>query len=422
VRRSALAALVAAGLIAAGAALGQEQEPAPDASELVDALLSSFLGFREITGEELEKEVAEIGEVPFRTAVPLDYLDRPQLARYLTEVFDAEYPPAQAGADARTLIAFGLLEPGTDLRRLRAKILEENIAGFYDDRPGRKRLYAVSPNHTLTPANQIVLSHELRHALQDQYMDTHSLLDDSIGDYDDRRLAVLCLLEGDATFLMERFMMNRIPGAEEAMEMGGGMPMATPPVAGAPPVVRDQLVLPYTAGSELVRAIWQQGGWAAVRQAWDHPPASTEQVLHPGKYLSGEAPRAVEVGFAPPGGRIVKEGVLGEVLARTLLGDAAPQEALGWGGDAFRVFDVGGRTLLVWRAVWDTPADGRAFAQALRAGLASRHGEPVRTRGFDVFGGGPWRFALGGPGGFTLLVSSDDQTALTSALAALQLP
>jgi hypothetical protein len=416
--------VVLASTLAASLGYGQDEPSPPDASELVDALLTGFLGFQEVSGEELEKEVADLGEVPFRSPVPLDFLDRGQLARYLTEVLDAEYPRAQADADARTLVAFGLLEPGTDLRALRARILEQNIAGFYDDRPGRKKLYAVSASRTLTPMNQIVLSHELRHALQDQYMDTHSLLDDSIGDYDDRRLALLCLLEGDATFLMERFMLARLPGAGEgASDLAGGVPLPTPPVEGAPPVVRDQLVLPYTSGAELVRTIWQQGGWAAVRRAWDRPPASTEQVLHPSKYVSDEAPRSVEVGYAPTGAPVVKAGVLGEMLARTLLGDDGTEDgASGWGGDAFRVFDLGGRTLLVWRAVWDTPSDGRAFAQRLRSHLGAIHGEPKPVSGFDVYGRGPWRFAVGGPGGFTLVVSSDDEKALASALAALRLP
>jgi hypothetical protein len=422
-----LAASLALALVVAGRAAGQDtagDSAAGDPSELIDTLLSGFLGFRDMTGEELQKEVADIGDVPFRSPVPLDYLDRTQLARYLAEVFDAEYPRGQADADARTLTAFGLLDPGTDLRGLRQKILEENIAGFYDDRPGRKRLYAVSAKRTLTPANQIILSHELRHALQDQYMNTHSLLDDSIGDYDDRRLALLCLLEGDATFLMERFLLKRVPGGEEAGgALNGSIPLPAPPVEGAPPVVRDQLVLPYTTGSEFVRAVWERGGWAAVRRAWDRPPASTEEVLHPSKYFADEQPRLVGVGYAPPGrSKVVSQGVLGEMLVRTLLGEGAADAASGWGGDAFRVWDVGGRTLLVWRAEWDTPSGGAAFGQALRARLASVHGASRGREAFDVFGRGPWKFAVAGNGSATLLVSSDDESALSAALASLRLP
>jgi hypothetical protein len=399
----------------------EEVPPGGDPTDLVNVLLSSVLGFRESSGDELQNEVAEIGGVAFQRTVPLEYLDRRELAAYLQEVLASEYPPARAEADARMLVAFGLLEPGTDLRILRARLLEENIAGFYDDRPGRKRLYAVSADRRLTPANQLILAHELRHALQDQYMDTHAVLSDSIGDFDDRRLALLALLEGDATLLMERYLMRRIPGGEELGEDLGGLSMPTPPVEGAPPVLRDQLVLPYTAGLDFARSLWQRGGWGAIRSAWERPPKSTEQVLHPTKYVSDEVPRSVVLTYAPPRGRVVSEGVLGEILVRTLLGDeASPEAAAGWGGDAFRVWDLSGKTLLVWRVMWDTTADGSEFARAFRERLTASQGVGVRRGRFEVFGKGGWRFAIAEGSAETLLASSDDDQALQSALAGLE--
>jgi hypothetical protein len=350
--------------------------------------------------------------------VPLEFLDRRGLAAYLKDVLDAEYPERQARIDARTLVAFGLLEPGTDLRSLRARLLEQNVAGFYDDRPGKKHLYAVSADKRLTPANQLILAHELRHALQDQYLDVHKMLDDSIGDFDDRRLALLSLLEGDATLLMQKFLLRRFPGGEEAAGDLGGLSMPAPPVEGAPPVLRDQLVLPYTAGLDFMQAVWQRGGWAAVRSAWDHPPVSTEQVLHPEKYLAGEMPRPESVVYAPSRGRLVNEGVLGEMLARTLLGDEGEGAgAAGWGGDAFRVWDLSGKTLLVWRALWDTPAAGSAFAQGLRTRLAAAPGASERRGSFEIFGTRGFRFALAERVGETAFVSSDDEAALDAALA-----
>jgi hypothetical protein len=408
--------ILAFALVVAGATQ-VEEPPSEDASEIVNALLSTVLGFREMTGEELQREVADIGGVSFRRAVPLEFLDRRGLAAYLKEVLDAEYPEDRARADARTLVAFGLLEPGTDLRSLRARLLEQNVAGFYDDRPGKKRLYAVSGERRLTPANQLILAHELRHALQDQYLDVHGMLDDSVGDFDDRRLALLSLLEGDATLLMQRFLLRRLPGGEQAAELGG-LPLPAPPVEGAPPVLRDQLVLPYTAGLDFIQAVWQRGGWAAVRSAWDHPPVSTEQVLHPSKYLAGETPRPESVGYAPWRGRVINEGVLGEMLARTLLGDDGEGDgAAGWGGDAFRVWDLSGKTLLVWRAVWDTPPDGSAFARGLRTRLAASRGASGRRGAFEIFGTRGFRFAFAERLGETALVSSDDESALDAALA-----
>jgi hypothetical protein len=411
--------LALAGILLVSSAAAQDPA-AGDGSDLVNVLLSSVLGFRDMSGDELEKEVAEIGQTPFRTPVVFDFLDRAQLVAYLKEVIDAEYPRSKAEADARTLVAFGLLEPGTDLRRLRARLLEENVAGFYDDRPGRKRLYAISDDRRLTPANQMILAHELRHALQDQYLDTHALLDDAIGDFDDRRLAVLSLLEGDATFVMERFLLRRAPGGDEKAEEIASLSLPTPPVEGAPPVLRDQLVLPYTTGLDFVAALWKDGGWGEVQAAWSRPPRSTEQVLHPEKYRAGEEPRRVLVSYSPRGGRLVNEGVLGEMLSRTLLGENGGHAAEGWGGDAFRVWDVSGKTLLVWQAVWDDAESATRFARAMRAQLEATQGQALQQGSFEVFGRKAWRWAWRGDAGGSTLVSSDDPDALRKALDGLR--
>jgi hypothetical protein len=401
------------------AATAAAPPPSPnDMSDLLNTLLAALGGFREVNAKELQKEVAEAGGVPFRAEVPLDFLTRDALSAYLKEVLDSDYPPARALADERTLIALDLLPPRTELRAHRARLLEENVAGFYDERPGRKRLFAISEDRTLTPANQLVLAHELRHALQDQYADVHAQVPASIGDFDDRRLAYLSLLEGDATLVMERFLLRRLPGMPEDAGSMGSLSLPPNTLPGVPPVLQDQLVLPYLLGRDFARAIRERGGWAALREAWSRPPASTEQVLHPEKYFAAEPPRPPEGGYVPPGGRLINEGVLGEMLIRTLIGEGAEAAAAGWGGDLYRVYDVSGRTLLFWTSAWDTAADAREFLQSARTRFLARHGSPRVERGFEVFGSGPWRFALAGPPGRVVLVSSDDAAALEAALAA----
>ena len=400
------------------------QEPPPDATDLINALLAGLVGFQEVTGPELQKEVAEAGGVPFRYDVRLEYIDRGELARYLREIFDSEYPEPRARAEERTLRALDLLPAGTDLRALRARVLEENIVGFYDERPGRKRLYAVSADRTLTPSNQLVLSHELRHALQDQYVDLHVALPSSVGDFDDRRLAWLTLMEGDATLIMERFLRRRLSGVPEQASEGSDLLGGTVPafaVPGAPPVVRDQLVQPYLVGLDFARALWRRGGAEALRGAWSRPPDSTEQVLHPEKYFAGETPRGVAEIPTPPGGSLLNEGVLGEMLTRTLL-EEAPEAAAGWGGDRFRVFDLSGRTLLVWHSVWDTGRDAEEFLTALRARFGRTHGPAESRSGFSVFRSGGWSLAVGGTGDGALVLSSDDPRILRDAIGARARP
>src|SRR5207237_2229862 len=128
-----------------------------------------------------------------------------------------------------------------------------------------------------------------------------------------------------------------------------------------------------------------------------------------------------------PRARLVSEGVLGELLTRTLpstgAGDDAPaaarsvpplsedevqRAAAGWGGDAYRVWDVGGRTLLVWRSEWDRTDDAREFQDAFLRRLERTHGPRRAMQGFAVFTRAGWSMAVAGAAGSVTLVPSDD--------------
>ncbi len=434
VRARTLALRLALATVLCAAAPGQAQTPptggipgsAAEATDLINTLLGSLMGTGEVTGPGLQREVAEVGGIPFRRDVPIAFMGKDGLVRYLREVFDSEYPPERAEADERLLQALDLLAPGADLRSIRARLLEENVVGFYDERPGRQQLFAVSEEQAFTPMNQIILVHELRHALQDQYQQLHWQLPKEVGDFDDRRLAFMSLLEGDATLVMERFVLGRL-GALGVGGLMGGLGdqsyagMAVPGLAdvpGAPPVLRDLLVMPYLAGRDLARAIEARGGSEAMLEAWRRPPESTEQVLHPEKFFSGEPPRVLTPRRAPPGGRLLSQGVLGELLIRTLVEEAGEgPAAAGWGGDAWRLWDVGGRTVLVWASAWDRVEDAAEFEDALRRRFARRRGTEGRHGTWAVFeGAAGWRFAVRRQGDRVDLVSSDSSAPLEALL------
>jgi len=390
----------------------------------VNALLGTLMGGAEVTGASLQAEVAEAGGVPFKRDVPLAFIGRAELASYLKELIDSEYPTGRARSDERLLQAFDLLPRGADLRALRGRLLEENVAGFYDERPDRRRLYAVSEDRSFTPMNQIVLAHELRHALQDQYRDLYAYLGDDVTDFDDRRVAWMSLLEGDATLVMERFVKQRLglpglEGAEGGMDAAGLGAPGLFDLPDAPPVVRDHLIQPYLAGLALCRAVWTRGGAPALRDAWANPPESTEQVLHPERFFAREAPRQlVPRALPPPGVRLLSSGTLGELLLRSLLEPGAESAAEGWGGDAWRLYDLRSRTLLVWRSEWDSPADAREFQTALRARFDRRATREPARDGYELFrNASGFLFAMRADGDAVELVSGDDPEAVVKVLA-----
>lgn len=366
----------------------------------------------ETTPAALQRDVEAAGGIAFRADVPLHFIDHGEMVRYVGEVVETEYPRERASADERLLVAFDLLDPGSDLRTLRRRLLEDNIAGFYDERPDRRRLYAVTDDRRLAGLNQLILAHELRHALQDQHAAVHEVLPPSVGDFDDRRLAYLSLLEGDATLVMERVFLAKV--GEEGRRMLPGL--STPPLPDAPPVLRDQLTLPYAIGHPFVRALVERSGWEKVKEAWSRPPESTEQVLHPERYFAGEAPRPVSLPAPPKGGRAIDEGVLGEAFVRTLLGEGGEAAAEGWGGDRFEVWDVSGRTLLQWAVRWDSAAEAQEFWNALLERYRRRHVDEGTREGFRVFRNGLYRRALRLRGDEVRLVASDHRRAFDRAL------
>jgi hypothetical protein len=372
-----------------------------------DALVGQLLGLEAMTAPKLQDVVGQAGGVPFTTEVPVEFLTHDGLREYLKEAVAAEYPPSEAQADARTLAAFDLLPSRADLQKMRLELLEQNIAGFYDERPTRRRLYVVSEDRTLTPINQLILAHELRHALQDQHVSVHTLLPASIGDFDDRRLALLAILEGDATLVMERFLAQRLEAAGRSIPDLSEFTLPTSPMPGTPEILRDQMVLPYAIGTPFARELWKRGGWAAVKEAWARPPESTEQVLHPEKYWSDERPLEAPIASAPSKGQLLREGVLGESYARTLLGEGSEAAAAGWGGDSYKVWDVSGKTLMVWRAVWDTEADAREFHDALAARHARTHKKRRSRAEWTMLQKGSWNTATRRVGSDTWLVSTD---------------
>src|SRR5262249_48148971 len=130
----------------------------------------------------------------------------------------------------------------------------------------------------------------------------------------------------------------------------------------------------------------------------------------------------VSVGYAPPGGQLLEEGVLGEMLIRALLGEGprAPAAAAGWGGDWFRAWDVSGRTVLVWRSGWDSAAGMNEFLDEMRDHLMRAHNTAHTSHGWITFSQGGWSRGLTQRDGSVYLVASDDAHAVEAAEHALR--
>jgi len=159
----------------------------------------------------------------------------------------------------------------------------------------------------------------------------------------------------------------------------------------APPVFRETMLFGYLKGMVFVLHLTNEGEWASVDRAFKNPPVSTEQILHPEKYLNDvDAPVAIDL---PELSDVVGDdwnelgrNVLGELQISILLRKHwGPRAAAGWDGDRYAVFrGPDGQLGLVWFTTWDTAEDANEFAGAYARYVRGRiGGEDTRSAARD---------------------------------------
>jgi len=309
---------------------------------------------------------------------------RTQIRDYVVHKFDEELPPAELQGATAAYRLFGLIPDSLDLRRTMVDLLTEQIAGYYD--PDSNALFIRSD---IEPFQfRVVVSHELVHALQHQYVNLDSLIKQKR--QNDRRTAAQAILEGQATFaqipvLMPEQRPETLPAGWfwRQREVAAQQQAQMPEFAHAPLWLRETLIFPYLGGAEFVR--WFRRQYPG-RQPYDRlMPTSTEQILDPARYAAGDRPHDL-VFETPPSDSVVYEDNLGEfeirLLFTQLLGseDRAAAYTAGWDGDRYQVLGAGSDAL-VWYTVWEDRQAAVRFAKGLELAWGKRSvGGPADRR------------------------------------------
>jgi hypothetical protein len=349
-----------AGPSEAGSA-GQSAAPSASTSEDVEAAFA-----------EIEAQVRELRGLPAPDIGPAEIIDRAQLAVELDEMLAEEWTDEELARSNLTLQAMGLLTPEQDLRELSQALLADQVIGFYD--PLEKRMVVVS-DEGLSALARITYAHEYTHALQDEAFGSFAARDELTDD--DAILARQALEEGDATLVMFGWALQGGNLTPQELQEVGTTPQ--PDTSEVPGWMLRQLEFPYSAGLTFAMQLRGSGDWAAVNDAYTRAPTSTEQVLHPEKYLAGEEPDEVQAAALADtlggGWEDLDPTTMGEVMIDIWLVElgadqiAATGAAAGWGGDRLAVArGPDGDWAMAWRVTWDSAADADEF-QAAHEGL-----------------------------------------------------
>jgi hypothetical protein len=340
--------------------------------------------------ELIRDQVEEIrGLQPTADVEPVT-IDETQLLENLEAEIDAEQTPEQMALSEDLLSALGLIPQGASIRELTLDLLAGQVAGYYS--PDRDELFVVSrTGQTVGPVERVTYAHEFVHQLQDQTFELDSL---ATGEFDqsDRALAQLALIEGDASWVQTAWIAQNLTSAELGELLQAALdPEALAALTNAPTYLRETSLFPYQDGLALVQELIAGGDSDAIDVAFSDPPDSTEQVLHPNKYLQREEPIEVRIpgGFAGEVGAGWSEAArdtLGELILRIWLTEhgvegpgmlqgcnpdlAACRATAGWGGDRLVLLRADDGSLAVaLKTTWDSADDALEFAISARLAL-----------------------------------------------------
>jgi len=265
----------------------------------------------------------------------------------------------------------GVYAPGMDLKAETLKLLRSQVAGFYE--PHTKQMVLVEGGIDIGFWNgaagfvtrrdlvgEMLLAHELTHALQDQHFDIEQMMD-QVKDNDDRELALKAVAEGDATIAGYGYVAGNLSEAslDAIVERMSNLPETVAAQSGEVPLgLSAPMIFQYADGVRFVAEAYRRGGWAAVNAIYADPPQATLQIMNPELYFDRRT-QLVEINLTGYQSVLTDwskadDDTYGAMLLKVIiqrnLGMTAPEIALveHWSGDRMIVLQKGNALTVLW--------------------------------------------------------------------------
>lgn len=326
----------------------------------------------------IRSRVVQIRGLPAATGVTTTFVS---MSQWETHVAQEEKDPTIVESEHRDDALFkllGLMPQSDSLSQIVEHLVNTGAIGEY--LPDKKKILVVHPDQGFNLIDQTTYAHEYTHALQDASFSLAKLTD-AVAQEDDSSLALSSLIEGDAVLTQSLYTQQYIDVTKLQAEAKGPVATAQAAEQGLPKIVVDSFDFPYTTGVQFVAYLYAQGGYPAINHAFANPPVSTEQIIHPSKYLSHDEPMSVVApqksfgeGFKTEFTGQLGEFFLGEWLQTFGVSTkAAGNASAGWGGDAMAIGkNAQGQEELAGRVKWDAGAQGAGrFRDTLNKALGS---------------------------------------------------
>ncbi len=340
--------------------------------------------------KKMERLAQRVRELRFKKPVTYKDVTKVEVKKLLNEKMNEMFPEKEFNDKVEAYVKMGLIKSAQGVREQILDMLSEQIAGFYDEE--EHVLYTITDLGLSEEFERIIYIHELTHALQDQHFDL-GRFDLHEKDNDDRVNAIMGLIEGDATLVIVQYFWKH--GRFSLKLIMEAMFADQKKFKSAPLFFRRNLMFPYSEGLSFAMKLYTEGGWESIDAAFDNPPQSTEQILHPEKYMT-DVDRPTKIKLPDlrkslgENWRIIEDNVLGELNTQVLFQIfhgkwSSRRPSRGWDGDRFQVLKHGDSgLLLVWATVWDSDKDAEEFFSSYIKLLGKKYPEQAFRKTGDT--------------------------------------
>src|SRR5881392_2263656 len=324
----------------------------------------------------------------FKTAPKIETRSKEQVREFVIKQFTDSLARHDIAGQEAAYKRLGMIPNTLKLQPFLTSLLEEQIVGYYD--PHTKVLYVVdgAPKDMAS----MTITHELVHALQDQYISLDSV--QKIRDDNDRLAAAQSVFEGQAVYEQISIMLGgtniaiNLPGGwDRIREMIRENQASMPIFAAAPKVIQETLIFPYLSGAEFYRNFKERKPGTIIYQDM---PVSTEQIIHPAAFfVTKDNPTRVTFGTLTNATKVY-ENDLGEFETRLFLyqqlndQNEAVRGASGWDGDRYAVVNTPQGQGIVWLTVWDSQVEAGEFFHLAGQAVESRYSAKAAANSTDL--------------------------------------
>ena len=247
------------------------------------------------------------------------FIGSDELLEYMREELEEEREEIYQAQEL--YVTLGVLDRDTSYFDLVLAMLGEGVLGFFDTE--LEKLYLVlEDNDELKPNDVLTYAHEYVHNLQ-QHFDIYQIREE-LEDNSDKARALRALIEGGATVSETLYFLQHLDEAEQQAVREAFQDADLGAFRSAPHLIQRTRLFPYREGFQFVAALFQsENSFDRVNEAYSKPPQSSEQILHPEKYVFEEGPVTVELpdiaDSLGEGWTMLRQDTLGEFLLRVYL-------------------------------------------------------------------------------------------------------